>query len=1217
MNPTNIADLSGVSPQQTFLESHPEKPSATDPLYVSRFTATHSDQSQSHTVVGVHIILAPGHPNGLWEAFHVDRSTRTLDPKNPRAATRSLSILCDTLEIRGELSVPEAEVAVFARRLVWATADAAINTSPLSWAVPKARNAFGSTPGENGASGRHAGAYRIFVSEVSPAGDPRPRLVALGGRGQDPGAGLDGQPGRSMSAFSKVPFTIVDTGISTSKATITFNPVAVYIDYVWKWGARWAPIRVASGTHGENAFPGNGGNALAPGIPGDGGNGGGLTTNLEALVPTLRNAGGAAGTRERDYRGGSPGVPTSCSKYKVTLWENLGGTDNASHDVKRTASNTSKKGTDAKAQDAPRGPGSASEPVIEPEAHAWLHPLGLQKTLEYARDLFLAGDRTEVEDLLQTYEAALALPPPENGAWDAGGAAQWMAAQSEVAAMLQRLRGHLDYFGNAAGFTPLLSLQGTIQLYAEETRRALRTLLLVGWIDARAREVREAADALGEAVTGLSDDSRQAADQVTRAETAIREVTGRIDALEQELGAMGNRLAILRNRLLSQAQNDLEKQAQIKFAIKMAAAVCQVVPVGQPALGAVGSLAGVAADFIGDDGTGAPDTVSKLGDVFTKARAAAKKADAAARKAEKEKGSGSAKDAESAKAGASAWAQVGDGLGPALSQVSHGLKALQVPRSEVEAELQRLESESEEWNSLVRDIRDLNERKAAFVRDLEGALQSLGEGYARISSNAAAVFTLQQARGKDLGRLNPAAAGFARQMGQQSRLTLLWYLYLMVKAYETTVLKPITVDWKLTEVADKINELLKPEEGFDAARLDRQAAALEPVYQKNLDTVRRRLLEDFSFNESTITLQLGLSGRQTPDLLAALNESGAATIDPVAFGLVLPDRQLARLNRVILKQIEFDPARPALPETHNLVVSLQPARKGTIRKAEALYAVYSDLPPQWSWTCLASGEVRASEPSRGAEDMLNLLLGGGAERIKQKVSMPPVWSDLSIRVLYSPALTAAERPRIAKLYFEFGCDVTAAPDHQRVVNVRSLGAAAGAVIACSPDLADRGDGFDRMIRIFSKGATVRLGVPASAAGSAFEAWDIVGGRTSRMGVKETAVDIQVDDHVLARCQWRRLQEPVAPIVLSRNLQPEALAELAERHGDEAVRRELKTFLATPPPARNLPMRAAAAEGAPVVGVIPTLRDADVLEERTDGWTLSNYRGVVGWVRTES
>jgi hypothetical protein len=74
--------------------------------------------------------------------------------------------------------------------------------------------------------------------------------------------------------------------------------------------------------------------------------------------------------------------------------------------------------------------------------------------------------------------------------------------------------------------------------------------------------------------------------------------------------------------------------------------------------------------------------------------------------------------------------------------------------------------------------------------------------------------------------------------------------------------------------------------------------------------------------------------------------------------------------------------------------------------------------------------------------------------------------------------------------------------------------------------------------------------------------------------------------------------------------------LAERHGEVAVRREVKAFLATSPPARNLPMRAAPAEDAPVVGVAPALRDTDVVEERTDGWTRVNYRGVVGWVRAQ-
>src|SRR5262249_14967916 len=150
--------------------------------------------------------------------------------------------------------------------------------------------------------------------------------------------------------------------------------------------------------------------------------------------------------------------------------------------------------------------------------------------------------------------------------------------------------------------------------------------------------------------------------------------------------------------------------------------------------------------------------------------------------------------------------------GPALSEVSQGLKALQVPQSEVEAQLQKLESESQEWKEHTKKIRDLNEKKAALFTELTDALQSLGEGYARISSNATAVFSMQQEREKTIGKVDAAAVGFVKEMGQRSRLTLLKYLYLMVKSYEATVFKTINVDWKLSEITDKINELLKPKD---------------------------------------------------------------------------------------------------------------------------------------------------------------------------------------------------------------------------------------------------------------------------------------------------------------------------------------------------------------------------------------------------------------------
>ena len=128
----------------------------------------------------------------------------------------------------------------------------------------------------------------------------------------------------------------------------------------------------------------------------------------------------------------------------------------------------------------------------------------------------------------------------------------------------------------------------------------------------------------------------------------------------------------------------------------------------------------------------------------------------------------------------------------------------------------------------------------------------------------------------------------------------------MVKSYETTVFSTLTVDWKLTEVTDKISDLLKPSGGFDARKLNDYVKALAPLYEGNLNTVRSKLLDDFNVNEKTLTLQLGLDSEQTPEVIADLNRTGEIVIDPVAYGLLLPDRQLARLSDVRLDKLEFD-----------------------------------------------------------------------------------------------------------------------------------------------------------------------------------------------------------------------------------------------------------------------------------------------------------------------
>lgn len=216
--------------------------------------------------------------------------------------------------------------------------------------------------------------------------------------------------------------------------------------------------------------------------------------------------------------------------------------------------------------------------------------------------------------------------------------------------------------------------------------------------------------------------------------------------------------------------------------------------------------------------------------------------------------------------------------------------------------------------------------------------------------------------------------------------------------------------------------------------------------------------------------------------------------------------------------------------------------------------------------------------------------------------------------MYSPELPLEKRPRITRLYFEFSCDASSAPEHQRVVNVRSLGSTGGAVIECSPDLARRANGFENMLRIYARGSTVKLNVSSLVGGAAFDAWDLLGNQINRVEVKQTYVEIKLDDNVLAQCHWRRAQVEEAEVVLSHKISAKAAAQIAASHPETSARRMKAASVSVEEKPRDLPIRIEASEQAAIVGVAPAIDDADLVEEGKEGWKMVNYRGVVGWIR---
>lgn len=1206
-------NLPTIPVNREILQSHIEPPAPTSSLYSHRSLRTRKDGIQEHVIVGVHVIFRPGHSNGLYEAFNVSREQK-LNAENPSVATRAILIACDTLEIYGELSLPECEVAIYARKLIFRN-QGNINTTPLDWANERAANSNpqAKTPGANGAEGRHAGKISVFIDEFDvPTHESMKRFVCLGGRGQDAGHGTDGKNGKSMDTISNQ-WRRKDTWRLNIYNASFANP-CVYAKYHWEW----ALVTTEKGVRGVDDWPTSGEDALAPGIPGSGGNGGAWVSNQKRLVSEMDNRPGEPGKTAPNVRGGSAGTPTTATHYDVTIYFNLA-KENPDGNNKLLETRTTTAGKSYTAQGSKKGRGQSPAPSTIEIANAWVHPLQLEAVLRYARDAFLAGAREDVSKLLKPYESALADPIPtaldKSAVWTEDESARWNSAQAEVAAILHRLRLQLDYFGNPAGYMPLLSLQATMRLYDLETKDALRMLLLAAWVENKANEAESAANAFGSAIEDTIKDTTRVAEQLAQAEAEVVQLNQQMTSLESRLGDKAEELGKLRTKLVNQAAQSEVQQALIRGGIKMAAAICQVVPVGQPVLGTIGKLADIAADV---NEEGVPDTMSKMGDTIKKARAAAKKAEAAKKKA-KEKAKG--KDEKEAKEEASAWGKVGDGLGSALSMAGGAIGALQVSEEEIEVELAKLTASSPEWDKMVEEIRALNKDKSKLFTRLSTVLQAIGDGYARLASNADAVFTMQKERNQTLAKLSPEANQVIAKMGQAARLSLQRTLYLMVKAYETTVFKPIDVNWNLDEVFDKITDLLKPKKGFDAATINSYAETVAPLFEENKKKIKTSLLKDYGFGSTpNSSLEFGFTAEETPDKLEQLRQGYDLWVDPLVYGLILPTQERAKAMSFECTKLVFDAKGPQPPKSGNAKVSISLDGDGTIRSGEHLYAVRSDAPRVWSWTYhFSDRSVTADVPSLSSLDLLNMILKSDDDTIKQKLAAPPAWSELTVKLEFSPPIAPEKRPALESLMFVCKVESLNSPTAQRVLDVRAE--AASEHIQISPaDLAGRSDGYGDSYRIYSTAGKVKLEAPPQIGGRPFSHWDIL---TSEAYRKETKsqIEVVINTDTLAYSRYQPLTSSGSAIM---KLIAESDPKTIEAQLNDAEQAAAAKLIAS---AKHTPLedeeaaedalliRTGADANQPIIGLVPEGDKPTVLEENAgDGdWMKVGYKGLVGYV----
>lgn len=842
--------------------------SATDTVYIKKFhTKPDADNISQHTIIGVHVVIEKDNPNNIFNDYHVHRTKSFLNPVDyikyidketaPKRAKPTLTIICDTLEVRTSIDLPEFDVTIHARELIMPDG-VTIDTSPLDWqpgvlakgAEPGQWNDKLGTNGDydsgnsgaDGVHGRDAGDINVFVRNFSGVRHTHnPCFVARGGAGQDGGIGANGRAGKSYVQVNgtgldwerrgfQSHFDLVPQKDDVLEATyITYR---LFERFIGEFDIRehYVGTKAANGEGG--AWPTDGEAALSGGAPGEGGSGGRIVTTNNNVhfhltwagnsAPRPCGDGGKAGQITPAYYGGAPGQPVKSAHYHADCKVQGNIFQDPEQSYRRVAEHESRKGADAKAVSpkAPNGPSFAPD-LRTDEGNAWLHPHLLQTMQIYVRDLALSGARGAVLDLLAQYHEALSLPvPTHTQRWSDSEISLWSAARNEFASIEQRIRMGLDYFGNPPGFMPLLSLQSSLRLYDLEVTTALRLILLAKWVEEKAKSDAHASVAAESTIAELAQQNAKTIQEMTKAEAQLTLTRAALDDIQTLQATVAQELASMRDELRLTAQDNVEHRARVKLLVRSAQALMTVIPYGQPVLGAVSKFG----DFLLPEEDDTP-YAQQLGDRFSELMGAAKtvatKAQTAAKDAAekterrraafakggpdelkallKEEREAKEKEERIAKKMAgtnrtAAAAEFAESLGPAITSVGKAVAGLRVPKSDIDAELSKLAEQSPKWKELSKKLDDLGKQKAETLETLSQLAQIVADGAARLSQNDCAAFTLRERRIEAHETVSPAAALFVAQIGQKAKMSLVARLYQVVKAYEASVFRPLAAD---------------------------------------------------------------------------------------------------------------------------------------------------------------------------------------------------------------------------------------------------------------------------------------------------------------------------------------------------------------------------------------------------------------------------------------
>jgi hypothetical protein len=1028
---------------------------------------TQMRKTRTVVVMGKDVVFQRGHPNGLFDGYH------------DTADLKSLTVYAERMIVRDAVKLPQTEVTIYARHLIFqdGSETALIDTTPVS-ITNRAASASGTTPGRDGINGLQAGSITLYAESLSLPGNLK-RFIMAGGNGQSAGLGRDGIDGQSITPYpafdgcsrptiySPKPDNTV--GIWFKQTTCTGNKCSDA-----QPGNRWIDIGNGSFTYKETAWPTSGTDAVAPGKPGEPGAGGNLTCNLN-IASIANSQGGIPGSAAPRAIGGQAGTPSPAYVFYIgcegpSLWS-----------PRYTSSGTSFEAPQPKIVAGTNGRfQQAGHPL------SWVTPHAVRQVLAHAKDAYLYGYFDAARAVLLDYDALIA-GYSTNAAWQTQPLewqAELAALQSEMHGLLHRLANNLDYFGNPAGWVPMLSFEANLNLFRNEIEPAIRVLYLSYWVGNAASNLQQKVEALASARAKLSA-------EVERFRADYASVVEAMPDLETEYISISNNtvrvqayLEQLNQALEARAQQTVEDRHKVpewKKGLKMASAMMSVIPAYQPALGAVGQGLNLIADYNAEDPGQTASGLWQLRQQFSP---------------EKMKESMTSWTNELSRLNLtnftlrnSSYLKTLEPYGKALLAGYDAYRSInkkvQAPANEVEAELLRLKASDPAFNQAVDEVSMLMAQQDVFARRLADALQASARLTDGITHNLLAIDGLNRDASYGLAILDARAVSYLKEMERRARERLLKYHYYLAKSYEYRLLRPYLGELRLDRLFDAFKDLVAAGKGQELSLQDYEA--LRTVYEEQLSSVAQEIVEIFNASptERSLTIPVNVPAEQ----LADLRPDHPIKVRFQRRDWFFPSEENLRIANLAVAPGGLGVHFLGQRSPFKLAIAHSGVSHLAYDGVEYLFRHYNGStrnPLRWGVRYNTDGSVSPEQASDATQSLLySLLARSGLQANILLFARPAVDADLEI----SMETATANIPVVTNLTLQLTFDYTDRRTDIRTLDVmENADGLAPYFIVDTTDLNGKQDGRGGFRRTFRRGAQATIEAPAHVGKWWFTHW---------------------------------------------------------------------------------------------------------------------------------